>query len=247
MPEIRLIGLSGLPEIQPGDRLGAILAEVATFETNDVLVVAQKIVSKAEGRLVRLSDVSVSRQAEELARQAEKDPRLVQLILDESRAILRVRPGLIIVEDRRGWVCANAGIDRSNVAADGEQIVSLLPLDPDRSAAHLRAELMQLTGVELGVIISDSHGRAWREGTVGVAIGAAGIVALTDRRGQRDRHGYQLQHTLVGTADELAAAASLLMGQAAESVPAVIVRGLDVHGCGQAHDLQRPHQRDLFR
>ncbi len=208
---------------------------------------AQKVVSKAEGRLVRLDSVTVSPEARELARRSEKDERVVQLILDESQSVLRVRPGVLIVEDRRGWVCANAGIDRSNVVQRGGETVALLPLDPDVSAETIRAAIQERTGATVGVIISDSHGRAWREGTIGIAIGAAGVDVLSDRRGAADRHGYTLQHTLVGTADELAAAASLLMGQGAESVPVVVIRGLDVSGGARASDLQRAREKDLFR
>ena len=172
---------------------------------------------------------------------------MVQLVLDESVEVMRARPGVLIVEDRRGLVCANAGIDRSNVRQDTGETVLLLPEDPDRSAQQMLGKIQEITGLAIGIVISDSHGRAWREGTVGVAIGAAGIEALSDRRGQRDRDGYELQHTLVGVADELAAAASLLMGQGNESIPAVVIRGVNVAGTGAARDLQRPHERDLFR
>lgn len=245
--EVRLIAVRGLPEVKKGDKLAFLLMQSADFEAGDVVVLAQKVVSKAEGRVVRLADVEVSESARRLGRETEKDERLVQLILDESRDVLRSRRGLIIVEDRRGWVCANAGIDRSNVVQESGETVCLLPVDPDSSAAAIQAELTAATGVDLGVVISDSHGRAWREGTVGVAIGAANVETVSDRRGQPDRYGYTLQHTVVGRADELAAAASLLMGQGDESVPCVIIRGLEALGSGTARDLQRRHELDLFR
>jgi len=238
----------GLPEIRPGDDVAQLISQHARLEEGDILVIAQKIVSKAEGRMVALDTVTPSEEAVRLAQEAEKDPRMVQLVLEESREVLRVRPGALIVEDRRGWVCANAGIDRSNVQQDsGRETVLLLPLDPDRSARLIRDRIQIATDRSVAVIISDSHGRAWREGTVGVAIGAAGLTVLSDLRGDPDRHGYELQHTTVGQADEVASAASLLMGQAAQGIPAVIVRGLDVAGAGKAADLQRPRERDLFR
>jgi len=212
-------------------------------------VIAQKIVSKAEGRVVRLQDVEPSNGALKLARQSAKDPRVVELILRESREVLRVRPGLIVVEDVRGFVCANAGIDRSNIEQhDEDEEVALLPVDSDLSADRIRVELHELTGVWVSVLINDSHGRAWREGTVGVTIGLAGMSPLWDRRGDVDLTGYTLEHTVLGLADEIAAAASLLMGPASEGIPAVLVRGLNVpSGGGRARDLQRPREMDLFR
>lgn len=239
--------------IAPGDDLArhildATQAAGEAFRAGDVLVIAQKVVSKAEDRIVRLQDVTPSPSAEDLAARTQKDPRLVQLILDESREVLRSRPGLIIVEDRRGFVCANAGIDRSNIEQRGGDTVALLPLDPDASARAIRNRIREDTGLEIGVIINDSHGRAWRDGTEGVAIGAAGVPVLWDRRGDVDLTGYTLEHTVIGLADEMAAAASLLMGPAAEGVPAVIIRGLSLpEGRGSARDLQRPHELDLFR
>lgn len=247
-PAFMAMAITGLPEVKPGADLGPLLVDRFTFEDNDVLVLAQKIVSKAEGRLVRLESVKPSKEALDLGLKAEKDPRIVQLILDESQEVLRVRPGAIIVEDRRGWVCANAGIDRSNIIQeDAAETVCLLPVDPDAAARAIHDGIGEITGREIGVVISDSHGRAWRDGTVGVAIGAWGIDALSDRRGRLDRTGYVLEHTLVGTADELAAAASVLMGQGNEGLPAVVLRGLNVRGAGRAKDLQRPRERDLFR
>lgn len=250
---VSLLPISGLPLIQPGDPLADLIvaraADSIGFEPGDILVVAQKVVSKAEGRVVRLEDVAPSQAALDLARQSEKDSRLAELILQESREIVRVRPGLVVVEDRRGFICANAGIDRSNVEQHGGgEEVALLPADPDASARRLRARIKNLTGVEIGVIINDSHGRAFRQGTVGVAIGLAGVPALWDKRGDADLTGYTLHATIIGIADEIAAAASLLMGAADESIPAVVVRGAPVPPAdGRAADLQRPREMDLFR
>jgi len=250
---ISLLPVEGLPLVQPGDALADLI--VASVESaggvkdGDILVIAQKIVSKAEGRVVDLSTVEPSADALLLAEQAEKDPRLVELILRESRKVVRIRPGLIVVEDCRGFICTNAGIDRSNIEQQGEdERVALLPADPDASARRLCARVLELTGRRVGVVINDSHGRAFREGTVGVAIGLAGVPALADRRGEADLTGYVLQHTVIGIADEIAAAASMIMGPAAEGVPAVLVRGLDLPSSGAtARYLQRPEESDLFR
>jgi coenzyme F420-0:L-glutamate ligase/coenzyme F420-1:gamma-L-glutamate ligase len=250
---ISLIPVEGIPLIEKGADLGCLIVDrlggPASVGQDDVLVVAQKIVSKAEGRAVRLADVVPSDRAHQLAIEAQKDPRLVELILRESHEIVRIRPGLILVEDVRGFVCANAGIDRSNVTQHGhEEEVTLLPLDPDASARRIRQRVCELTGRLIGVIINDSHGRAWREGTVGVAIGLAGLPGVWDRRGERDLTGYTLQHTVVGLADEIAAAASLVMGAAREGLPAIVVRGLPLpSGDGTARDIQRPKSMDLFR
>lgn len=251
---LSLIPIEGLPLIGRDDPLAALI--VSALETSDValqrgdiLVVAQKVVSKVEGRIVRLAEVEPSAEAHRLAREAAKDPRMVELILRESRQLLRVRPGLLVVEDIRGFVCANAGIDRSNIEQHGTgEEVALLPLDCDASARRLRERIHALTGVWIAVVINDSHGRAWREGTVGVTIGLAGMPPLWDRRGDADLTGYRLEHTVIGLADEVAAAASLLMGPASEGIPAVLVRGLNVPaGDGSARDLQRPKEMDLFR
>lgn len=249
---VELLPVQDLPLIKRGDNLTDLLIDAVRstpFESGDVLVIAQKIVSKSEGRVVRLAEVTPSEAALALARETEKDPRVVELILLESREVLRKRPGLIVVEDIRGFVCANAGIDRSNVEQEGEDDqVALLPLDPDASAREIREGILKRTGVPVGVIINDSHGRAWRQGTVGVAIGLAGVPAILDRRGDVDLTGYVLQHTVIGLADEIAAAASILMGPAAEGVPAVIVRGLELPPSeGSAHEIQRPRESDLFR
>ena len=253
-PTLVLTALPGLPLVQPGDDLAALIAaglQRASLQllAGDVLVVAQKVVSKAEDRYMQLESVTPSARAVELAVSVEKDARLVELILGESRAVLRQRPGALVVEHRLGFVCANAGIDHSNVAqhAGGGQVL-LLPADPDASCAALRARLGTLCGVEPGVIINDSHGRAWRSGTVGVALGVAGVPALMDLRGWPDLYGERLQITQVGLADELAAAASIIMGQAGEGLPVVHLRGVPYGArSGTARELIRPIDQDLFR
>lgn len=253
---LTLTPLPALPLVQAGDNLAAlILAGLARagldLQDGDILVLAQKIVSKAEGRRVNLAEVTPSARALELAQRSAKDPRLVELILNESRAVLRARPGLIIVEHNLGFVCANAGIDHSNVPAGSSTSadwVLLLPRDPDGSARALRAGLESASGARLGVLIIDSHGRAWRNGTVGAAIGFAGLPGLVDLRGVDDLFGYTLQATLVGAADELAAAASLVMGQAAEGTPVVHARGFPYPlRDGSLGELIRPRELDLFR
>jgi coenzyme F420-0:L-glutamate ligase/coenzyme F420-1:gamma-L-glutamate ligase len=254
---LTLTPLQSFPLVQPGDSLAGLIlqslqATGLSLQAGDVLVLAQKIVSKAEGRLVRQDQVTPSPKALELAAKTEIDPRFVELVLRESRSVLRYRPGTLVVEHRLGFVCANAGIDHSNVRGEGgtpEDWLLLLPEDPDRSAATLRAELQTATGVQsLGVLIIDSHGRAWRMGTVGVAIGLAGIPGLVDLRGTRDLFGYQLRVTQVAAADELAAGASLVMGQAAEGTPVVHVRGFPFPlREGGLPELIRPQELDLFR
>lgn len=250
--QLVLTALPGLPSVKAGDDLAELVrqglaAAGLTLEAGDVLVLAQKIVSKAEGRLVALSSVEPSDQARRLAAETDKDPRLVEWILRESREVLRWRSGVLIVEHRLGFVCANAGVDHSNV--DGqEDNVLLLPEDPDHSARQLRLALVGDDGPALGVLIVDSHGRAWRTGTVGVAIGVAGLPALLDLRGTPDLYGRKLEVTQVGLADELAAAGSLLLGQAAEGTPVVHVRGLPYQlRQGSLAELIRPRTEDLFR
>lgn len=244
---LALTALAGIPPIRPGDALGPILAGALhaagiALASGDVLVLAQKIVSKAEGRLVRLVDVAPSPRAVALAAEIGKDARLVELVLAESSEIVRTRPGLLIVRHRLGFVMANAGIDASNVGTDGS--VLLLPVDPDASSARIRAAL----GGSAAVLVIDSVGRAWRQGTVGIAIGVAGLAPLRDLRGRPDLDGRPLQVSIVALADEIAAAASLLMGQADEGLPAVHVRGLALAaGDGRARDLLRPTALDLFR
>ena len=254
MTELRLISVPHIPELHPGDDLAAIIltalaAANIQLQSGDVLAIAQKIVSKAEGRFRRLADVVPSANAEKIAAQTEKDPRLVDLILQESAEISRLKPGVLVTRHRLGFTSANAGIDRSNVGHDeAEETVLLLPVDPDASAHAIRASIQQKLGVTVGVVITDSHGRPFRLGTVGVAIGVAGIPALWDRRGEPDRDGHILQYTDVGVADEIAAAAGLVMGQGSESRPVVIVRGLNLpEQNGRARDLIRPQEMDLYR
>ena len=224
-----------------------------SLQDNDILVFAQKIVSKAEGRAVNLETITPSQRAIELARQTEKDPRLVELILQESKEVLRTRVGVIIVEHKLGFVCANAGIDHSNVGSSNdfsrsEEYVLLLPENPDQSAQTLRKQIEEKTSKRIGILIIDSHGRAWRNGTVGIAIGISGLPGLEDLRGRPDLFGYTLQVTQVGVADELAAAVSLMMGQAAEGTPIVHVRGFPYPlRDGSLKELIRPKEQDLFR
>jgi coenzyme F420-0:L-glutamate ligase/coenzyme F420-1:gamma-L-glutamate ligase len=253
---LTLTPLPGIPLLQPGDDLAAIVLSALQrlairLQDGDILVFAQKAVSKSEGRRVNLVGITPSPRAAELAAQIDKDPRLIELVLRESRAVLRTRPGTIIVEHRLGFVCANAGIDHSNVAGEGdnqEEWVLLLPEDPDASAARLRAALEAASRTRLGVLVIDSHGRAWRLGTVGVAIGVSGLPALLDLRGKADLFGYNLRITQVGVADELAAAASLMMGQAAEGTPVIHVRGFPYPLREAAlAELIRPADQDLFR
>ena len=252
MNSIEIIALAGIPLIRPGDELARLLGDAISrsggLRAGDVLVIAQKIVSKAEGRYVDLDQIAPSPRAIEIARQCEKDPRLIEVILAESVEVVRLRPGLIITRHRLGFVSANAGVDRSNVAPEGIERVLLLPIDPDRSAAHIRFALRDRFGVDLAVIIADSHGRPHRIGTVGVAIGLAGLPGVEDWRGRKDLFGYTLQHTEVGVADQIAAAGTLLLGQAAEAIPAVIVRGAPFKQReGTAREINRPPEMDLFR
>jgi coenzyme F420-0:L-glutamate ligase/coenzyme F420-1:gamma-L-glutamate ligase len=253
---VEIVALPDVPRIASGDDLAAITGAALgrldlELRRGDVVVYAQKIVSKSEGRQVRLSDVTVSPRAAELAAVTRKDPRLVELILSESRRVVRATTDVLIVEHRLGFIMANAGIDQSNVAsvsADASPSVLLLPEDPDASAARLRTALTPTGGPAPGVVINDSFGRPWRLGSVGVAIGCAGIPATRDLRGVPDLFGRALQVTVVGHADEIAAAASLVMGQAAEGHPIVLVRGLSFSGSNQsARDLLRPAAEDLFR
>ena len=252
--ELTLTAVAGIPSVQPGDDIaGLVMRSLDETGINllsgDILVIAQKIISKAEGRLIQLESVTPGERARQVARATDKDPRLVELILGESDEISRLAPGVLIVCHRLGFTSANAGIDRSNVGQDGEnETVLLLPCDPDASAQQIRQTIEQHCGVCMGVVISDSHGRPFRLGTVGVAIGVSGLPALWDRRGEADLHGYTLQHTDVGVGDEIAAAAGLLMGQGAEGLPVVLVRGLALpHTAGRATDLIRPKDKDLYR
>lgn len=244
--------LPGVPLVAPGDDLAAVVLDAIAASglsctDGDVIVLAQKIVSKAEGRLVRLDSIMPSPRARDLAQQCRKDPRLVELILSESTEVMRVRPGVLIVRHRLGLVLANAGIDQSNIDHEQGEAALLLPQDPDASAAALQTRIAALTGTKPAVVIIDSLGRAWRMGTCGIAIGVAGLPALLDLRGRADIHGRALQTSELGLADEVAAAASLVMGQAGEAIPAVLVRGLAARGTpGRAADLVRPQALDLF-
>ncbi len=244
----------GLPRVRPGDDVGQLATEALAagdirLLEHDVVVFAHKIISKAEGRIVRLDDVTPGSQARAWAEKTDKDPRLVELILSESKRVVRHRPGVMIVEHHLGFVMANAGIDQSNAgpAEEGPNAI-LLPLDPDASAERLRVQLSAATGVEVAVVINDSFGRPWRRGTAGVAIGAAGLPALLDLRGAPDLFGRQLAVSISGFADEIAAAASLVMGQGDEGQPVVVVSGLSWSAPPQpAAAIVRPESEDLFR
>ncbi len=251
---LEILAVPGIPMIEAGDDLAALIVEGfarASLEPreNDVIVIAQKIVSKAEGRSVDLATVIPSARAIELAREVQKDPRLVELILSESVRVVRSRPNVLIVEHRLGFVMANAGVDQSNVAPpDGPQRALMLPVDPDGSAALLRERLSALCGVPPAVVITDSFGRAWRRGTAGVAIGVSGLPALLDLRGNPDLFGRALQVSISGFADEIAAAASLVMGQGNEAQPVVLIRGLTWNvPANPASELVRPAAEDMFR
>jgi len=250
---LELTALPDFPLVKAGDDLATLVFEGlaragVTLAAGDVVALAQKIVSKAEGRLVDLASVEPSPEALTVAEEVRKDPRLVELVLRESRRIVRKAPNVLIVEHRLGFIMANAGIDQSNVHGEGFEAALLLPEDPDASAERLRAELFARTSVEVAVVINDSFGRPWRRGTVGVAIGAAGLPSLIDRRGEADLFGRELQVTMIAYADEIAASASLLMGQANEGTPAVLLRGLSWSAAANpAGDLLRPAGEDLFR
>jgi coenzyme F420-0:L-glutamate ligase/coenzyme F420-1:gamma-L-glutamate ligase len=240
--ELRVIPVRGLPELEDGDDLGALLVGASELEDGDVVVVAQKAVSKVEGRVLELAGVEPSARALELA--GETDPRRIEIILRESREVIRARPPLVIAETHHGFVCASAGVDASN--AKGPDTLVLLPLDPDASAERLRERIGELAGRDVGVVVSDSFGRAWRRGTTDVALGISGIVALLDLAGTHDRVGYELHATEIAVADEIAGAAELVMGKT-RGIPAAIVRGLELAGDGAAVDLVMPRERDLFR
>jgi len=252
---LEAVALPGMPLVRPGDDLAGLIRHALapaglSLAAGDVLVVAQKVVSKAEGRLVRLESVAPSDEARRLAERAGKDPRLVEVILSESREVLRVRDNLIITRHRLGLVMANAGVDRSNVEGAGEgEVVLLLPEDPDASCARLGAALVGDGGPHVGVIINDSVGRAWRRGQIGTAIGCWGLEALQDLRGRPDLFGRALQVSEAAMADQLASLAGLLQGQADEGRPVVLVRGgfADPSAGGRAADLIRPLEQDLFR
>ena len=247
--DVRIIPLRGLPEVRLGDDVAKMIVEAAGSEPGirggDVLVVTQKIVSKSEGRVVPLSSVKPSAEAMRLAIETDKDPRLVELILRESKSIVRQRGPILITETKHGFVCANAGIDASNVGPEGS--VCLLPEDPDRSAQAIRAEIGRATGAEVAVIISDTFGRAWREGHTNVAVGVAGMLPFADYVGQRDAFGYELRVSTLAVADELAGAAELVQNKL-DGVPVAIVRGYKYpEGEGTARGMVRAKENDMFR
>lgn len=248
--EIRIIPLRGMPEVRPGDDLAGLIADALDrrgleLEDGDVIVVAQKVVSKAQGDLITLSEIEPSALAETFARDHEKDPRHVEVVLREARRVVRMERGVLIVETKHGLICANAGVDTSNV--DGAEVLSLLPPDPDASAHALQQSLEQRFGIRLAVIISDTFGRPWREGQTNVAIGAAGLWPLRNYVGQQDDFGYELRVTSLAVADELAGAAELVQGKV-DRVPVAVVRGAVYdRGEGSAQMLVRPPERDLFR
>jgi coenzyme F420-0:L-glutamate ligase / coenzyme F420-1:gamma-L-glutamate ligase len=241
---LELLGVKGLPEVRPGDDIGTLITTHAKLQAGDVVVVAQKIVSKSEGRLIDLQTVTAGDEAIRIASRliAAPDPRMVQVVLDESVRVLRSER-VLITETRHGYVCANGGVDHSNISSDE---LSLLPLDPDASASSLRDRLRELAGVKVGVIISDTFGRPWRLGIVNVALGVAGLPAAVDLRGSLDDAGRPLHATVLAIADDIAAAAGLVMGKTAR-IPAVIARGLSLEGNGTGRDLIRPAAEDLFR
>ena len=244
MKSVELIAVEGLPEVRPGDDLGLLIAERATLQNGDVLVIAQKVVSKSEGRLVELASVTASDEAQRIAPRliAAPDPRMVQVVLDESVRVLR-SDRVLITETRHGFVSANSGVDHSNVGAG---MLALLPVDPDASAKRIRDRLVERTGAQVGVIVSDTFGRPWRLGIVNVALGLAGLPAVIDLRGTTDDAGEPLHATVLAVADEIAASAGLVMGKTGRT-PAVIARGLALEGSGSGRDLIRPAEEDLFR
>jgi coenzyme F420-0:L-glutamate ligase/coenzyme F420-1:gamma-L-glutamate ligase len=245
LTRFELIAVDGLPEIAAGDDLAQLIGARIRLEAGDIVVVAQKVVSKAEGRTRDLATVTASDEAIRLAPHlvAEPDPRFVQVVLDESVRILRTER-VLITQTRHGFVCANSGVDQSNIP--GSEVVTLLPVDPDASAEHLRARLHEITGMTAAVIVSDTFGRPWRLGIVNVALGVAGMPALIDMRGLTDDAGRELHATVLAVADEVAAASGLVMGKTRRT-PVVIVRGLDLLGSGSGRELIRPAAEDLFR
>ena len=245
MSHYDLIGVDGMPEVGAGDDLANLIGARIGLVAGDIVVVAQKVISKVEGRTRKLADVTASDEAVRLAPQlvAQPDPRFVQVVLDESVRILRTQR-VLITETRHGFVCANSGVDHSNIP--GSDVVTLLPIDPDASAARLRGQLLEVAGVTVGVIISDTFGRPWRLGIVNVALGVAGMPALVDMRGRIDDAGKELHATVLAVADEVAAAAGLVMGKTRRT-PVVVVRGLELDGSGSGRELVRPAAEDLFR
>ena len=238
-----MIPLEGIPEVEPGTDVAELVTSVVDVADDDVVVLAQKIVSKAEGRIVRLDEVEPSAHALELAGD-DGDPRRVEVILREAAEVVRVRPPLIIAQTKHGFICASAGVDTSNAPGPGTLV--LLPEDPDASARSIRERIRELTGRTVGVLITDSFGRPWRQGTIDIAIGAAGIPVILDLRGTHDRVGYELRATMIAIADELASAAELVMGKS-DGIPGAVIRGLHLRGDGRARDLAMPPERDMFR
>jgi len=241
---VSILPVPGIPELQEGDDLVTLILERVELEDRDVVVVAQKAISKIEGRIVRLDCIEPSPRAVEIAGSEDDAARRIEVILRESKSVIRVRPPLVISETRHGFICASAGVDASN--SPEPRTLVLLPLDPDGSAARLRDELRTRTGRDVGVIVTDSFGRPWRQGTVDVAIGAAGVEVMQDLAGEHDPIGYDLQNTVIAVADEIASAAHLVSGKLAR-IPVTVVRGLDVRGEGLATDIPVPPERDLFR
>ena len=252
-PSLNIVAIPGIPLIKAGDDLGRIIVTACEnsgykLQNTDILVVSSKIVSKSEGRLVDLREVTPSQQAIQVAAETQKDARLVELVLQESEEVSRARPSVLVTRHRLGFVSANAGIDQSNVGADSEDFVLLLPPDPDASAEALRHAIKARASTHVGIVISDSHGRPFRLGNVGVAIGVAGMPALIDLRGQPDLFGREMQISTQGFADLVASAAHLVCGEGNEGLPVVLVRGLELENRqGKASDLVRPAQQDLYR
>jgi coenzyme F420-0:L-glutamate ligase/coenzyme F420-1:gamma-L-glutamate ligase len=252
MSHVELRAIPDIPPVRPGDDLGTLILQALrkgglSLQPGDILAVAQKVVSKAEGQVVRLTDIKPSPRATEIGQSTGRDPRLVEAVLMESKEVLRATQRALVVEQRLGVVCANAGVDQSNVEGE-EEWVTFLPKNPDASAKALRKKILEETGVEAAILIVDTHGRAFRRGVVGVAIGAAGLIPLLDLRGEPDLFGRKLENTQVAQADEVASAASLVMGQGAEGTPVILVRGIRFkEGPEGAKALFRPKEEDLFR
>jgi len=250
LPELRVIGLPGIPIVTPGMDVAALIQQACTaaplpLQAGDIVVVTQKVVSKAEGHLIHLKDVTPSPLAESFARQWEKDPRHVEVVLQQSRRIVKMDRGVLITETHHGFICANAGVDQSNI--EGEEVVAVLPPDPDASARAIRQALRERLGCDVAVIISDTFGRPWRYGLVNIAIGLSGIEAIKDYTGQLDAQGYELRVTALAIADELAAAAELVMNKL-DNVPVAVIRGYEYpRGEGSLAQLIRAAERDLFR
>ena len=250
LPELRVIGLPGIPIVTPGMDLAALIQQAAlaaplTLQAGDILVVTQKVVSKAEGHLIVLQDITPSPLAQNFAQQWGKDPRHVEVVLQQSRRIVKMDRGVLITETHHGFICANAGVDQSNI--EGEEVVAVLPPDPDASARAIRQALRERLGFDVAVIISDTFGRPWRHGLVNIAIGLSGIEAIKDYTGQLDAQGYELRVTALAIADELAAAAELVMNKL-DNVPVAVIRGYDYpRGEGSLTQLVRAAERDLFR